>query len=67
MFGSPMPAPNPISRISGVAVEYPSCIARAMSGMPGPSSCTSMVTSSGVTLSVIVPRRAYMTTFISAS
>ena len=38
-----------------------------MSGMPGPSSRTSMVTSSGVTCSVIVPCRAYMTVFISAS
>ena len=67
MFGSPIPAPKPISRISGVAVEYPSCMARLMSGMPGPSSRKRRVKSSGVTRRVISARSAYMTTFISAS
>ena len=42
MLGRPMPAPNPSSRISAVAVEYPSRIASSMSGMPGPRSSTWM-------------------------
>ncbi len=35
IFGSPMPAPKPRARILSGAVEYPSCIARPMSAMPG--------------------------------
>ena len=44
ILGNPMPAPNPISRTLGEAVENPFCIAFSISGMPGPSSERTIVT-----------------------
>ena len=38
MLGSPMPAPKPRERTLSGAVEYPSCIARWISLIPGPLS-----------------------------
>ena len=67
MFGSPIPAPKPSSRAAAGAVEKPSFIACAMSGIPGPSSSTSTSICPGPMVTRISPREAWMTTFVSAS
>ena len=40
ILGRPMPAPNPLARISSEAVDQPSCMAFCTSGIPGPWSMT---------------------------
>ena len=55
IFGRPIPAPNPISRTSGEAVEYPSCMARSMSGIPGPRSLMTTVMTVGSIDTCMVP------------
>ena len=58
MFGSPIPAPKPSSRAAAGAVEKPSFIACAMSGIPGPSSSTSTSIRPGSMVTRISPREA---------
>ena len=52
---------------SALAVEYPSVMALAISGMPGPTSLEISVTFSGSTSSVSVPPREWITRFSSTS
>ena len=69
MLGRPMPAPKPSARASAEAVEKPSRMAAATSGMPGPSShdvdVELPVAHGGVQAAAALG--AWMTTFISAS
>ena len=55
MLGKPIPAPNPISLTSGDAVEFPSCIAHSMSGIPGPLSATLIIIELDVMSAVMTP------------
>ena len=47
ILGRPMPAPNPLARISSEAVDQPSCMAFCTSGIPGPWSMTLTVMAFG--------------------
>ena len=58
IFGSPIPAPNPISRTASDAVDYPSRIASDISGIPGPSSFSSKDILSASNSATTVPLQA---------
>src|SRR5690554_3243311 len=67
MLGNPMPAPNPIWRTVSDAVEKPSCMARPISSMPGPSSSSTILILLASSSTCITPLYACATTFTSAS